>query len=81
VSFAGTVPWESFLIWHHSVCCCSVLQYVAMFGIVLQRIACGVNYDTWIYTGIIRYVVAVCCSVVQCGAACCSVVQCVAVLV
>jgi len=50
--------------------CCSMLQFVAVFGIVLQCVA--------VYCSVMQCD-AVCCSVLQCVAVCCSVLQCDAV--
>jgi len=53
-----------------AVCCCSVLQYVAMYccSVLILRALESKSENTWQ-----RQCVAVCCSVLQCVAMCCSV--------
>jgi len=70
---------------HDSSVCCSVLQYVAVCGIVTQCVAVWESCHSreWVMAhksmrsyGTTFQCVAVCCSVLQCVAVCCSVLQC-----
>ena len=63
---------ERSVVWYdwYVLVCYSVMQYFAMHGSLLHRVA---------VCCCVLQCVAVCCSVSQCVAVCCSVLQCVAV--